>query len=251
MKYLKKFNEELKSSTYLSASRKLKKMGHVDRSDSLRDWGIKKEMEESMEKWKENVDAFSKFGEFKIRITNPETGQSLVDNFYLSLTFDELVFGESIEDNYGEFPFFVGLIPKSEEVIKKCEELMPTAEFGNGFYWGMFLNISFDIVKKEVKFKEVNLFNYDESLSGEVSIADRASAGRLKSLLIKIFNEFDLNYPSGYTDAESIYEVLLRSIMHDNGFSDFTTLLDGKESGFDLNSVSNWLKTFSANQLYK
>ena len=33
MKHLKKFNEELKPSTYLSASRKLKKLGHERRFD--------------------------------------------------------------------------------------------------------------------------------------------------------------------------------------------------------------------------
>lgn len=249
MKYLKKFNEELKSSTYLSASRKLKKMGHVDRADRLKDWGIKREMDESMERWRENVEAFSRFGEFKFKITNPETGETLVDNFYLILTFDELLFYESIAD--GEFPFFVGIIPKNEETIKKCEELMPTAEFGNGLYWAMFFNISFDIVQKEVKFKSVNLFNYDESLSGDVNLADRASAGRFKNLISRIFSDSELNYPSGYTDAEYMYEVLVRSIMHNQNFSDYTTLIDGKITVFELESVSQWLKTFSANKLYK
>jgi hypothetical protein len=247
MKYLKKFNEELKSSTYLSASRKLKKMGHVDRADRLKDWGIKREMDESMERWRENVEAFSRFGEFKFKITNPETGETLVDNFYLILTFDELVFSESIDD--GEFPFFVGIIPKNEETIKKCEELMPAAEFGNGFYWAMFFNISFDIVQKEVKFKSVNLFNYDESLSGDVNLADRASAGRFKNLISKIFSESDLNY--GYTDGESMYEILVRSIMQNNGFSDYTSIIDDKRTVFELDNVSDWLKKFSANQLYK
>jgi len=247
MKYLKKFNEELKSSTYLNASRKLKKMGHVDRSNQLKDWGIKREMEESMEKWRENVDTFSRFGEFKFKITNPETGETLVDNFYLILTFDEMVFSESID----EFPFFVSIIPKNEETIKKCEEFMPAAEFGNGFYWAMFSSISFDIVQKEVKFKSVNLFNYDESLSGDVNLADRASAGRFKNLISKIFSNSEFNYPNGYTDAESMYEVLVRSIMHDQNFSDYTTLIDGKITVFELDSVSEWLKTFSANKLYK
>jgi hypothetical protein len=127
---------------------------------------------------------------------------------------------------------------------------MPAAEFGNGFYWAMFFNISFDIVQKEVKFKSVNLFNYDESLSGDVNLADRASAGRFKNLISRIFSDSELNYPSGYT-GESMYEVLVRSIMHDQNFSDYTTLIDGKITVFELESVSEWLKTFSANQLYK
>ena len=38
MKYLRKFNEELKSSTYKLASNKLKGMGHIRRSSELEKW---------------------------------------------------------------------------------------------------------------------------------------------------------------------------------------------------------------------
>lgn len=42
MKYIKKFNEELSPSTYLSAARKLREKGHKSRADVLRDQGIVK-----------------------------------------------------------------------------------------------------------------------------------------------------------------------------------------------------------------
>jgi hypothetical protein len=38
MKYLKKFNEELRPQTYMSAARKLDKLGHTDRANALKDW---------------------------------------------------------------------------------------------------------------------------------------------------------------------------------------------------------------------
>lgn len=38
MKFIKKFNEELNPSTYRSAARKLKKLGHEKRSDRIEKW---------------------------------------------------------------------------------------------------------------------------------------------------------------------------------------------------------------------
>ena len=38
MKHLRKFNEELKSSTYASAATKLKNMGHIRRAGELEQW---------------------------------------------------------------------------------------------------------------------------------------------------------------------------------------------------------------------
>ena len=48
MKYLKKFNEELNSQTYLRASYKLKNFGNkssLDWADKLKDWAIKNRRE--------------------------------------------------------------------------------------------------------------------------------------------------------------------------------------------------------------
>jgi len=38
MRYLRKYNEELKSDTYKSAADKLNKMGHVKRPEELMKW---------------------------------------------------------------------------------------------------------------------------------------------------------------------------------------------------------------------
>ena len=54
MKYLKRFNEELRPQTYMSAARKLDKLGHHDRSKDLKDWGLEMESREEMDKWRKN-----------------------------------------------------------------------------------------------------------------------------------------------------------------------------------------------------
>jgi hypothetical protein len=100
MKYLKRFNEELNSDTYLRASRKLKKLGHTDRAKELQEWGAKVERDEEMIKWKERMQDFGPFGTFKLNVENPDTGESLVGDFYLDITFDELAFSDDPDGGF-------------------------------------------------------------------------------------------------------------------------------------------------------
>lgn len=80
MIYIKKFNEELDSETYLRASRKLKKIGQIERSEKLKEYGIKIMDDENITKWKKNIIKYSKFGSFNIKIKNNKTGKELIDS---------------------------------------------------------------------------------------------------------------------------------------------------------------------------
>ena len=100
-----------------------------------------------------------------------------------------------------------------------------------------------EVVKNEVIFKNFVLDDYDENLSGNVSFADRASAGKFKNLLKSIFSNPNLNYPSGYTDADSIYQKLEQVILIRQGFS--------SDYGFELKNVADFINTQSPNTMYK
>lgn len=50
MKYLKKFNEELRTYTYRTAANKLRQIGHVRRSSVLDDWSNKVENDNEVKK---------------------------------------------------------------------------------------------------------------------------------------------------------------------------------------------------------
>ena len=80
-------------------------------------------------------------------------------------------------------------------------------------------------------------------MSGEIAFADRASANKFKTLLKKIFTNPELNYPSGYTDVNSLYEKLEQVILVQQGFS--------ADYGFDLKSVADFINTISPNEMYK
>jgi hypothetical protein len=244
MKYLKKFNEELKTQTYMSAARKLDKMGHTDRAADLKSWANKMESDENFTKWKEKLNEFSKFGTFKMNVVNPESGEKLVGDFAIDIHFDEMSFEDSAGDYEGSFGFFMGIIPTSEELLSKCEEIMPDPELGNGFYWASIFSIDYQIDRnKEVKLTKWNLFNYDENLSGEVSFADRQSAQKFKNLLKRCITDREFDYPSGYNNARNMQEVMERSILVSQSFS--------SDYGFELESIAEYINGISANELYK
>ena len=252
MKYLKRFNEELRPRTYLSAAKKLTAIGHTDRANTLKDWASETEKREEITKWKERLQEYSPFGIYKVNVVNPESGEMFTADFALDLSFDELAFEDSFEFEKQKDPnningvsifFFVGLIPTSEEVLKKCEEVMPESEFGNGMFWGMCFGIDFKVQNEQVILDKFTLDDYDENLSGNVSFADRASAGKFKNLLKSIFSNPDLNYPSGYTDADSIYQKLEQVILIRQGFS--------SDYGFELKNVADFINTQSPNTMYK
>ena len=71
MKYLKRFNEELRPRTYLSAAKKLTAIGHTDRAKELKDWAEETEKREEIAKWKDRLQDYGLFGTYKMNIVNP------------------------------------------------------------------------------------------------------------------------------------------------------------------------------------
>jgi hypothetical protein len=247
MKYLKKFNEELRPQTYRNAARKLKKLGHDGRAKELEDWSSIKERELELEKWKQNIDELSKFGKFKINLVNTETGEKLTEEFYISLHIDRDAFDDSldamVEDGEGHFWIAIGLIPTTKEVLDKCVEMLPDPDMGNGFIWAMSMTLDFVIESDTMRMTKYELHNYDESISGDVSFADRSSANRFKILLKKMFSQPDFNYPSGYRDFQYFYEMFYNVFGAQFGLS--------SDFGFTPEMISDFINTLSPNEMYK
>lgn len=252
MKYLKRFNEELLPQTYNRAARKLDKLGHTDRAKDLKDWSKKRQKDMDIEAWKENIEQMSKFGKFKLNIFNPGVsarGKKMTGDFYLSITFDGDSFIDScdefVSEGRGSIPFFIGIIPVDQDVVDKCENTMPSPgeSEGNGFYWGMYLSLSFTLSGNVLKFNKYELGDYDPGMSGNVSFADRASAGRFKSLLKNIFIDENLNYPSGRTDVPYIYQAIQNVVCIEAGFS--------SDYGFNVEQADDFINTMSPNEMYK
>lgn len=237
MKHLKKFNEELRPQTYISAARKLDKLGHTDRANALKDWAKETEKKEEMIKWQDRIQDYAQFGTFKLTIKNTETNETLTGDFHLDVNFDDLSFSDEPESG---ITFFLGLIPTSEDLIYQYMELCPDYDFGNGFFWGKIFNLQYEL-GDTVVFTKWNMWDYDDEMNGKVNFADRASANKFKNLLIQIFSNPQLGYPSGYTDADDLYEKLTNTILAENSFS--------SDYGFKLEDAAEYMRTISPNLL--
>lgn len=244
MKYLKRFNEELKSDVYRRASRKLAKKGMQKRANTLSEWGDVVANKESLEKWKRNVEEYKKFGTFKIQISDKDGKILIVDDFYIELVFDGLGFADNYEcakqgsedkDNFKvtySFPFQYSIIPTSEDQIAKLEEVLPEPEFSNGSYWAGFFGFDFDVVNGRVEFTKTHNDDYDNSLTGVCKFSDRLSAVRLRNLLKSILMN-EVKYPSAMTHISDMYEYLESVILAEVGMSG--------DYGFELKYLADFI----------
>ncbi len=228
MKYLKKFNEELKSQTYKSAARKLNKIvkekpvlakaiGAEKRAKDLEEHAKNIEKTEEIKKWKENIDIFSKYGEFNIELSRKGVNiPSKVYPLYLYLQTDiEMLidsWDEEDTDNRDiSFGFAGGLIPKNIEDCKEIE-MNYSSDFYNGFFWGFWLYVDYKVENSEVSFKGIRLYDYDSVPN--IQIADRKTAVSLKKLLVNCFEE-TYEYPSGYNDITNMYDKINQSAIQE------------------------------------
>ena len=136
--------------------------------------------------------------------------------------------------------FFLGSVPADQETLEKCMETMPDPYFGNGFFWTNNIGIQLYFESGSVNINDVKIDEYDDSLTGSVSITDRKSAQTLKTLLVKMFSEPNLGYPSEYNDFDSFYEMFEAKVLAEAGLS--------SDYGFSMEAIADFLKSVSANK---
>jgi acyl-CoA reductase-like NAD-dependent aldehyde dehydrogenase len=145
MKHLKRFNEELKSSTYMRASKKLQKIvkddprlarsiNAAERADKLKSHASDMEMRESMDKWKRKVDEYSKFGTFKffIAFKKDKNGILMEDEIFGPLL--PIIPYKKLEDaiqNILNYPKPLAFYVFSEN-SEKQKEIISRVPFGGG-----------------------------------------------------------------------------------------------------------------------
>jgi hypothetical protein len=243
MKYLKRFNEELNSQTYLRASYRRKKSAEqltgrnkenaLKSVAELHDWAWKTELKESYKSWEEKVSIYSKYG----KITGYVAGESI--DFYYDITFDSMSFSDSFEDEKGKnsnefsssIPLMVWMIPTTKEDVDKCLETLPSDYFGSGAFQAFYINIDFKVENDEVKFTDLVVYTEDE-----VGIELTPNAGfKLKEMLVKLFSDKSLNYPSSVNNYETEYENIEATMCIENGMS--------VDYGFEIKDVADYIKT--------
>lgn len=246
MRYLKKFNEELKPSTYRSAAHKLKKLGHERRSKELEDWGKLKSSEMSMKKWEELKQEWSKFGKATYRFMR-SSKEVMRGDFYLFLTFDDYTHLDSIPTTIDDvdgfyITFSAGLVPVDLETLQLCKDNLPDKHF-DGYYWGNWIYLRYSIKDEVCVFDGIKIDPYDEGLSLEPELVDRKSAVTLKKHLLACFDE-SVDYLVDYsTDTNNMYDLIFTTICQK---------LDMQANyNLSMDSMANNIRSYSNNLLFK
>ena len=261
MKYLKKFNEELKSSTYKSAADKLN-YRHTARSKALSDFSdvrLKEEQEEEKrialenerikkekeyKEWQDEIKRYSPFGLFTFRIS-PDGGPAFEEDFYLMVThwYDEGHYGEIEQNNQTWLNFDFHLVPKDIETYNKVRSCADW-DWQDGYrfhIWRGYVNI-----KTKEYDCEVEGFSTDtaDNFYGQIEIADRKTALKYKRLMVDIFS--NKNYPDYVANYHETYPSLYNAVeatLAQSGIS--------SDFGLEMSHIADVVNKISVNSLYQ
>lgn len=224
MKYLRKFNEELKTQTYRRAANKLKQIlkdkpnlgqaiGAEERANKLELHAKNVEENEHLNLWRKYNAQFSKYGEFNLELYR-KGSRPKVFPFYI-VVIPEL---DMIIDSWDDWDsdnrdidmtFCIGLIPKNIEDIEDIKKNY-NGDFYNGFFLALWFTPRYKVQNGEVTFDSIVIDDYDSSPIHQ--IADRKTAVSLKRLFVNIFTS-TFDYPSGYRDIPNIYDKIEQSVI--------------------------------------
>ena len=148
MKYLKRFNEELKASTFRAAGDKFTKMGHKRRGAELLDYATQVELREKSQKLRQAQDENKDYGLFDITMTRG-WGNNKRDvfsgKFYLQMCLESYWFRDQLWDWLAEdmdwsmgIAMEFAIIPADDETLKMLEtsEDGDIVYFRNNCMWG-------------------------------------------------------------------------------------------------------------------
>ena len=207
MKYLRKFNEELKSSTYKSAATKLKQFGHVRRSGELEKWSEEVANKEKDARELANLNEFKKEDPFKINLVKGKYNSTtksrdheimMSGNFYLKLSFDDSWARDSYVDNVDpdgvteynyNMPFEIGMMAADDETKEKFRviEDQLSDEVYEGVYYPQ--RLYYKLIREA--FREITpdgTFYWECRENDEIMFENRAEALRFKKAFVDAVN---------------------------------------------------------------
>ena len=246
MKHIKKFNEELKSTTYHSAADKLHAIGHISRGNKLMSYGDEISTKEAQEKerikneknekeWQENIKKFSPFGLFKIKIDD------LIQDYHLVIHYCSDIFldNDFMENSRIYMNFTICVIPPDINSYNKLKEIDYGFDEKTDYIHAMLrMDVIIDLKKSYSEVIKLNLYDADNSKFA--GIADRRTAYKLKRLFRSLFTSKE--YPtSGFwaTKYKSVYEQIDLSLAESGVSSDFGVSMDDIASTIDKTPINS------------
>jgi hypothetical protein len=258
MRYLRKYNEELKSDTYKSAADKLARMGHVKRPEELMKWHVVAKDREKEEAKRKAIEESSKLGVHKITLTH--RGDKFTGDFYVYFYWEN----DNFDENYNDWRTFdnnsiwillsFAVIPASEEskeyTINFLNKEIGVSSDDKCYLGQIGINLtqggntydeesSTGGVKETFEFKPNGSY-YQEDWHGiDWIMADRASAQKFKKMLYDVFSG-EILWRESEKVPGGIKEQLIEELCNERGH-DLSEYIDFVES----------IKKIRVNQLYK
>lgn len=237
MRYLRKFNEELKSSTYKKAADQLKKLGHIRRSTELENWSKEVEIREENKNVKELISKLSPIGKFEMDILDQKNEIAFNSEFYVNLYFNSDLFIDMYDDylRYPEsrnngisFSFDICLVPANDD--EKSLEFKKMFKYSSslGCYCisGFYLILNDDInnvsnygitpIYNDNTFDNTLFSNRKEALKFKKefikSLIEEEHPWELKKQLLNTQNEIDKFFKKVNTESINLIDRLLHSV---------------------------------------
>jgi hypothetical protein len=229
MKYLKRFNEELKPVTYRQASEKLKKIGHLSRASRLEEWADKRIKDEDNKQIKDKLDKLEKTPSFRMKFFidewNSQTRKKdyvetpfLEGNFYLDVYFEDSYIWDSeeiyhyIEDKTStiQLTLSIGLFPSDKETqinFNNADEKYDLNIYKNTTWPIQFtirLNDNGTLIEQEK-----SSTYWEERDLGMALFSDRKEAMKFKRFLISSLNGNN-HFKSAFNDIKETFEKIVK-----------------------------------------
>ena len=185
MKYLKRFNEELKVSTYKSAANKLTSMGHKRRGAEMLDYSTQREKEEERMRLQETRDEMSRFEPFNLIIK--KGSEEKRGKFYIMPSVEIDWFKDMIYDWVGDgmeygcsLPFEFGIMEADEETEETFKDFNWSQEQWTGVIYPnrMYLSVT-----------NANSPAFDSYDRDIFHFTTRADAMRFKKMFVDLLEE--------------------------------------------------------------
>ncbi len=200
MKHLKRFNEELKGSTFRSAANKLKQLGHIRRSQEIESHAKEVEEREERQRIEQRTKWLKEQGPFRLQyykskynsVTKLHDSDLICEgNFYIEPSFDHGWFSDSVYDyrseRYSLFMYFeFGTTPADVETSNTWKEIESklSEESYQGMHYGTRLGIEVIPEGLDAVTSKGNCY-WEARDNDEFIFANRAEAMRFKKLLIE------------------------------------------------------------------
>lgn len=269
MKYLKRFNEELKATTYRSAGDKFTKMGHKRRGAELLDYATQVELKEKSQKLLQAQNENKDYGLFDITMTRGwgvNKRDVFSGKFYLQMCLESDWFKDQLWDwIYEGMDWHMGIamefaiIPSDDETLKMLETsedgdivyLRNNSMWGDDYrYWTNRLWLTL-CDKGAVPLCIAGAGGFEDRDGFSFHFNSRSDAMKFRNLLANTL-EGKSNWGSwnGRTISDQLKSTI---IMDEEDWREklMDKFLPGREDEYDINNPDTWPKNPFTEDTYK